>query len=45
MIHFPKKEPSINHARKHGQIKILMNMSETREIENQTAAKIKGNIQ
>jgi hypothetical protein len=45
MIHFPNEEPRINLARKHGQIKILMNMSETREIENQRAAKVKGKIQ
>jgi hypothetical protein len=45
MIHFPKEEPRINHARKHGQIKILMNMSETRETENQRAVRVKGNIQ
>jgi hypothetical protein len=45
MIHFPKEEPRINHAIKYGQIKILMNMSKTREIENQRAASLKGNIQ
>jgi hypothetical protein len=45
MIHFNKKEPRINHARKHGQIKILTNMSQTREIENQRNERVKGNIE
>jgi hypothetical protein len=45
IIQFPKGEPRINHARKHEQIKILMKMSETREIENQRAAGVKENIQ
>ena len=45
MIHFLKEEPRINHTREHEQIKILMKMSETREIENQRAARIKGNLQ